>query len=136
VELLSYYRALNGLNEEQLRARLTQLRGELEKYGCGTARLQSAMILSQLSAKKSDPSIQAILGLCLNDLYTQYSAEGKLALLLQDLVEARRAASRAQAETSNNQHKLRALQDENRELHKQLEGLKAIEKSIQQRNEH
>ncbi|MDN5848498.1 MAG: hypothetical protein L0H63_02520 [Nitrococcus sp.] len=135
-ELLSYYRTLNGLGEDRLRTLLAQLQGDLKEYGCGTARLKSAMILSQLSAKESDPSAGAILGICLYDVFTRYSPEGKLALLLRDLIEARRAASRAQSETSNYHHKLRALQDENKKLHKQLEGLKAIEQSIQQRNEH
>ncbi|MDN5872013.1 MAG: hypothetical protein L0H73_15005 [Nitrococcus sp.] len=134
-ELLSYYRALEGLGEDRLRAHLARLQGDLEEYGCDTARLKSAMILSQLSAKESDPGAAAILGICLNDVFTQYSPEGKLALLLRDLIEARRAASRAQSEARNYHHETRALQDENQKLHKQLEGLKAIEQSIQQRNE-
>ena len=135
-ELLSYYKGLNGLDEDGLKTRLAQLRGSWEKGDCGTARLKSAMILSQLSASGDNSGGNAALAPCLDDAFTQDSAEGKLALLLRDLIETRRVASGAQAEIRNYHRQLKTLQDENQKLHKQLEGLKAIEKSIQQRNRH
>lgn len=134
--LLSYYRDLDGLDEDGLKTRLAQLRGGWEKDGCGTVRLKSAMILSQLAAYGSDPGTDAVLDPCLDDASNRSSAEGKLALLLQELIETRRVASGAQAEIEDYHGQLKALQDENQKLHKQLEGLKAIEKSIQQRNRH
>lgn len=134
-ELLGYYRGLDSLDQNGLKTRLTGLQGSLEKDDCSTVRLKSAMILSKLSAHESGPSSQTVLDPCLNNAFNRYSAAGKLAFLLQDLIETRKAADGAQAELQNYHYQIKTLQDENEKLHKQLEGLKAIEKSIQQRNQ-
>lgn len=148
-KLLSYYKSLDGLSEDKLRNRLAQLRGGLEKAACSTQRLKSAIILAQLQSYESASGVKAVLGPCLNDTLIRRSAEGKLALLLRDLIATRRAANGAQAEIKHYRDKLKALQVENQKLHnrvvklhekleklhKQLEGLRAIEKSIQQRNQ-
>ncbi|HET8701759.1 MAG TPA: hypothetical protein VFL97_08855 [Nitrococcus sp.] len=135
-ELLSYYRGLQGLDENGLKTLLAQLRDSWGEDDCSMIRLKSAMVLSQLPVNESDTGANAILDPCLGSAFSQSSAKGKLAFLLRDLIEARRAASGAQAEARGYHHQLKALQDENQKLHKQLEGLKAIEKSIQQRNRH
>lgn len=135
-ELLSYYRGLSGLDEDGLKIRLAQLRSSWEEDDCGMVRLKSAMILSQLSVNKDEPGGNAALAPCLDDAFTRNSAEGKLAILLRDLIETRRVANGAQTEIRDYHRQLKTLQDENQKLHKQLEGLKAIEKSIQQRNLH
>lgn len=134
--LLNYYRDLNGLGEGILQARLVQLGSGLEKDGCGTARLKSAMILSQLPSKSAASGASAVLKPCLDEAFAGHSAQSKLALLLRDLIETRSAARGAEIQAADYQHKLKVLEDENQKLHKQLEGLKAIEKSIQQRNRH
>lgn len=134
-ELLGYYRGLDRLDQNGLKTRLTGLRGSLKKNDCSTVRLKSAMIISKLPNHENDPSSQTILDPCLNNAFNRYSAAGKLAFLLQDLIETRKTADGAQAEVQNYHHQVKTLQDENEKLHKQLEGLKAIEKSIQQRNQ-
>jgi hypothetical protein len=134
--LLSYYGDLDGLDEDRLKTRLAQLRNGWMGDGCSTVRLKSAMILSQLPAQESDSDANTVLDPCLGDAFIRSSAEGKLALLLQDLIETRKVASGAQAEIKDYHRQIKALQDENQKLNKQLEGLKAIEKSIQQRNRH
>lgn len=134
--LLSYYRDLNGLGEGILKARLIQLGSGLEKDGCSTARLKSAMILSQLPSQSATSGANAVLKPCLDEAFAGDSTQSKLALLLRDLIETRGAARGALAQAEDYQHKLKVLEDENQKLHKQLEGLKAIEKSIQQRNRH
>ncbi|MCO6439647.1 MAG: hypothetical protein J5I81_00905 [Nitrococcus mobilis] len=135
-ELLGYYRGLDGLDENGLKTRLTRLQSRLQKDDCSTVRLKSAMILSKLSAHSGGPNSQTILDPCLNNAFNRYSAAGKLAFLLQELIETRKAADGAQAELQNYHYRIKTLQDENEKLHKQLEGIKAIEKSIQQRNQH
>ncbi len=135
-ELLGYYQDLDRLDENGLKTRFSGLQGRLQKDECNTARLKSAMILSKLSVHSGGPSSQAILDPCLNNAFNRYSAAGRLAYLLQDLIETRKTADETHAELQNYHHQIKTLQDENEKLHKQLEGLKAIEKSIQQRNQH
>ena len=134
--LLSYYKGLNGLGYSRLKTRLDQLEHGLEKGDCSTDRLKSAMVLSRLSAHGGVRNGDALLGPCLNNAFSRYSPEGKLALLLRDLIETRKAAHGAQANIETYQSRLKTLQEENRKLHEQLDGLRAIEKSIQQRNRH
>ena len=134
--LLSYYKGLNGLGYNRLRIRLDQLQHGLEKDDCSTDRLKSAMVVSRLPAYGGPREGNALLDPCLDNAFSRYSPEGKLALLLRDLLETRKAAYGAQANIETYQNRLKALQEENRKLHEQLDGLRAIEKSIQQRNRH
>jgi len=132
--LLDFYRRSASMAPEELARRLDVQRKQLDKGRCDDARLRSAILVSRLPAHKRSADAEHLLGPCLEDPFKRYSDKGGLAMALHDLLITQvRAEEQANAAEKLAEAK-KSLSEENAKLRKQLDGLKAIERSIQQRD--
>lgn len=140
-ELLSYYRLTGEISQATVPDRIERLRPRLTENRCDEARLRTAMLASRLPAGKGEELGLKLLEPCVEDPFARYSATGVVAILLNDVLENR--AARLQAAAAREREERRAgdlarqverLQAEVAALEEQLEGLKAIERSIQERD--
>jgi hypothetical protein len=129
-EILAYYREASGWPEARLQLERETQRSLLITGQCNLARLKLAAI--SLEIVEQDASARAPQGLlrpCLKDESLAAGVQG-LALLLGSQI-TQRSTSAAQLRTQTQE--LETLRRQNLELLRQLEGLKALERSLQQR---
>jgi len=135
VELLALYSRSAGLEEAALRQRLEGLEPRASAPGCSEARLRSAILRLHLPAGEAG-DIARRLGPCRGENVEPERAH--LAQLLDDFAAARRSgrttAAELRARLAEANRRVETLSAEKARLQEQLEGLKAIERSIQERD--
>ncbi|MGD8709000.1 MAG: hypothetical protein PVF40_01325 [Ectothiorhodospiraceae bacterium] len=133
-DVVSFYRQTADMEEEGLQRRLSVIESDVQPGRCNAARLKSAMLIARLGPRRDVDTDSEYLAPCTKDPLARYSAEGSLAILVQDLINAHSARASSEAKLKDAAAELKKLRGENAELSKQLEGLKAIERSIQKRD--
>lgn len=131
VELLSYYQELSGKSPLGLQQEQRFYHAALVVDRCSTARMRLGLVLLRLSELgQADESTQEIMPPCLPD---QGDGRG-IHLLAQLIHEQLQARAQAQSRQQDTSQKLDALKRDNQELRRQVDGLKAIERSLQNRH--
>lgn len=130
--LLNYYERSSALDEETVHRRLAILESRLDPQRCSAARIRFAILLTRLPASAGAPG-DGPLAPCTYNPHAGKTAEELLAPLLSDLMTARHTGAESRTEAQSLANKLADMQAENGKLRKQLEGLKAIEQSLQKR---
>lgn len=130
--LLDYYRRSAELDEEMLQRRLAILESRLKPGVCSSTRIRFAILLTRLPPGDAAGD-GSLLAPCTTHPPAGATAEARIAPLLTDLMAARHARAETHAEAQGLESKLADAQAENGKLRKQLEGLKAIEESLQER---
>lgn len=135
LDLLAFYARSDGLGPQALRQRAEALEPRASAPGCSEARLRSAILRLRLPPEQAG-DIERRLAPCTGG--SVEPARAHLARLLGDLLDARRSGASTAAELrqrlSEAESRVEALGAENERLREQLEGLKAIERSIQERD--
>jgi hypothetical protein len=139
--LLNYYRLTGEISPAIVPDRIDRLRSHLTEGRCDGTRLRTAMLASRLPPGEGEQLGMKLLEPCVENPFARYSPAGVVAILLNDMLENRAARLEASAAHAREQSRARelAVQVERLEaevsaLEQQLEGLKAIERSIQQRD--
>lgn len=128
--VLAYYREAAEWSGPRLQQEWEAQRSLLITDHCNLARLKLAMLsLHSAEAGKFGVSHRELLKPCLKNESVAAGVQGLALLLGNQITQLATAAagSRGQAQ------ELEALQQQNLELKRQLEGLKALERSLQQR---
>lgn len=135
IDLLALYSRSAGLEADAVRRRLEALEPRASAPGCSEARLRSAILRLRLPAGEAG-DMERRLAPCEGEHVAPDRAH--LARLLGDLAAARRSGEATAAELrerlAETRRQVEALSAENERLQEQLEGLKAIERSIQERD--
>lgn len=140
-EALNYYRFAAELSEAGVENRIRRLEPMIQGEQCSRERVRLAVLFSRLPEGIGDDRSQALLTPCLEDPFARHSGLGAFAALLDDVIASRQArrdvqeaATRAEREARQQAEELTTLQETVDALEEQLEGLKAIERSIQERD--
>ncbi len=140
-DLLSYYRLTGELSQATVPDRIERLRTRLIEDRCDEARLRTVMLASRLPPGEGEALGLKLLEPCVDDPFARYSATGADAILLNDMFANRAARQQAAAAREREQRRagdlaeeVERLRTEVTALEQQLEGLKAIERSIQERD--
>ncbi len=141
-DLLDYYRLTADMAPPTVVGRLGALRGRLEDARCDETRVRTAMLASRLPKGEGGAQLgQGLLEPCVEDPFARYTAAGTIAVLIDDMLAqraGRHAADAAGAEETERATALASeaerLRAEIADLEKQVEGLKDIERSIQERD--
>ena len=132
-QALATFADSRGLSPEALQQRLQVTRDKDAPERCDGAELASAMLLLRLPAKADGVDPESLLQACLDAPGDRAADARRLAMVVARALELRHGEAQAQAATATLKDELAALQQENAQLREQLEGLKAIEESLQQR---
>lgn len=134
-ELLALYARSAELDAEILRIRAEALEPRASAPGCSEARLRSAILRLHLPPAEAG-DLERRLAPCRNEGVEAERAH--LAALLADLLASRQEAAETTAalreRLAESENRAETLAEENARLEEQLEGLKAIERSIQERD--
>ncbi len=125
--LMAYYRTAAAMDSPALDRELKRYRGMLSDGRCDESRIRLALVM----LRKSTPGETGLLAPCLVDDRAVDTEVRDFAFLVDARLDALRTADRrydaALAE-------IQRLKTENRKLSQQVEGLKSIEKSLQERD--
>lgn len=140
-EALHYYRFTGELSEAGVESRIRRLEPQVREAVCNRDRLRLAMLFSRLPESIGDDRSREVLGPCLENAFARHSGLGAFAALLDEIVasrqagrEAQQAEARAERQAREQAEEVSTLRDTIGALEEQLEGLKAIERSIQERD--
>lgn len=129
--LLAYYRDMEGLSEQVIEREQLNSRAGLEAGRCNAPRLQLALVLLRGLESGLRPEVpEDLLRPCLEDPLLANSGIQHFAFMLQGQISR---AGAAQVRSRAAVQELESLKRENAELKRQVEGLKAIERSLQDR---
>lgn len=130
IDLLSYYQELGGRSAESLQQERRFYRAALVADRCSTARMRLGLVLLRLpEAIKPDPDSRHLMAPCLPE-----TGDGRSLHLLAQLIDQQlQARAQSQAQQQGASQTLEALKRDNQELRRQVDGLRAIERSLQNR---
>ncbi|KAB7628287.1 hypothetical protein [Alkalilimnicola sp. S0819] len=129
-ELLAWQVAVLRMDDEQLRRRLAQP-GEALGGGCDAPRLRRAMLMEALRA--GEARLRSLLRPCLDQATPDaWALLGENLWLRHQRLQNREMAADRQLSAARSE--LAATRARAEELRRQLDGLKAIERSLQQRD--
>jgi hypothetical protein len=132
--LLDYYRGVQMAPRAVLEERSDHLADWVQEGECSTWRLKYAMVTKALVPPEGIPDARKHLDVCLAATPRADRALSGFAYLLEELWEAEAVSVQYRDQLQRTRQQLESEQSETAKLRKQLEGLKAIEKSIQQRD--
>ena len=132
--LLDYYRGVQMAPRGVLRERSKYLAAQVTAGECDPWRLKYAMVTKALTPPEDIARARELLAVCVESNLRNNRAVGKLALLLAELWETQAVSVRYQNQLQQTRQQLDREQAQSAKLREQLEGLKAIEQSIQQRD--
>lgn len=126
--LLAYYRDLDGMPDDAIAQERQRRQATLVVDRCDATRMQLGLALLRAAERgmRIDEDGENILQPCLDD---PRLARSNVHLLV-DLIQAQLSSRRAEQQRLRNAE---ALKKENQELRRQVEGLKAIERSLHDR---
>lgn len=131
--LLAYYQGLQEAPMNDLERQALHLSSRVTAGVCDTERLQYAMVAVTMHPPE-DRSFEKLLGPCVDATRGAPSSLKYLAYLLEELWRAKAVSRDYSAKLGAAQEALENQKAETAKLRKQLEGLKQIEQSIQQRD--
>ena len=131
IALLDYYERTSDMDYEALRQRLAILEPRVRPGRCTAARIRFAMLLTRLPPGEGAGG--GILAPCTPTPRAGTTAEDLLAPVLRELIAARHARAETHARAQALEDELANTKAENGKLREQIEGLKAIEESLQER---
>ncbi|MCS4504173.1 hypothetical protein KBTX_01205 [wastewater metagenome] len=132
---LETVRGSQGLSGDALRQRMArQLENRTDGH-CDAAELSAGMLALRLPGDAEPPAIDTLFDDCLDAAATADTAAGVLAAVIADGLHWRGEAAAGNAGNKGLKKALEELRAENAQLRDQLEGLKAIEESLQQREQ-
>lgn len=132
--LLDYYRGVQMAPRSVLQERSEYLAAQVTAGECDPWRLKYAMVTKALTPPEDIARARELLAACLDTGRRNNRAVGKLALLLAELWESQAVSVRYQNQLQQTRQQLDREQAQSAKLREQLDGLKAIEQSIQQRD--
>lgn len=133
-KLVDYYHTVERLEPSVVLDRFEAMAAARQTPGCTVARVRSAMLMTRMPTADRASDAEAILAPCLDSPAVRASTRGALAALVARALEWRARNAQANHGAAARQQALEKLRAENAELRKQLEGLKAIEESLQRRD--
>lgn len=131
--LLREYNEIAAMSAKARHRTSERLRDSLRADACSPQRLKLAMIGGYDSDVVSDAS--QLLSPCLEGDASSGATNVGLARLLEDLLTSQRARREAEQRQSELAQQRQTLRHRNQDLKEQIEGLKSIERSLQQRDE-
>lgn len=132
--LLDFYRGVEMAPRAILEERARYLAERVQEGKCDSWRLKYAMIKKALAPPAEIPESRELLTVCLTAKPRSNGALGEFAYLLEELWEAEAVSMQYRNQLQQTRRALENERGETAKLRKQLEGLKAIEQSIQQRD--
>ena len=130
--LLRYYRSLDGLADDALAQERRRNLAALLDGRCDAPRLQLAMALAKAPPRdQRADQVEALLQPCLTAPELAGTSVQTLALMLQSQLST---TMLMQQRYQNTARELETSRNENAELRRQLDGIKAIERSLQDRD--
>lgn len=132
--LLDYYRGVKMAPRGVLEERRTYLETLVTEGECDPWRLKYAMVTKALIAPGDIDEATALLKICLESDARDHRGVRAFAGLLEELWQTEAVSLRYRTQLQAARQKLENEQAETAKLREQLEGLKAIEQSIQQRD--
>ncbi|WP_440997738.1 hypothetical protein [Arhodomonas sp. SL1] len=130
---LGAYRRSAGLPEDELRRRLERALSAGRPDVCDAEDLRAAALLLRLPADDSVPEREAVLGDCLETGTAAETPAVDLAALLERALVLQAGHRNAQDELAGLRQEARQLREDNERLGEKLDGLKAIEENLQER---
>ena len=137
--VLMLYRLYGEWEEPRLREALQTLSGRLEPGRCEPARISAGLVAVNLPSGAApadllDPCLPAGGAAASEEPDPLAQLKRNLALLLRDMLRLRATQAEARREVQQLRSGLSEAAEENARLRKQVESLKAIEQSLQQRD--
>ncbi|MBA1146256.1 hypothetical protein H0Z60_04210 [Ectothiorhodospiraceae bacterium WFHF3C12] len=132
--LLDYYRGVQMAPRGVLEEREKYLVDLVTEGECDPWRLKYAMVSKALAAPGDIEKVRSLLTGCMEPNQRENGAVSTFAYILEELWETEAVSVRYREQLEATRKKLDSEQAETAKLRKQLEGLKAIEESIQQRD--
>lgn len=132
--LMDYYRGVKMAPRAVLEERSAYLKTLVTDGACDPWRLKYAMVTRALVPPGEIEQATKLLTVCLGADSPDHHGVGAFASLLEELWETEAVSVRYRQQLQATRRKLDNEQAETAKLRKQLEGLKAIEQSIQQRD--
>ncbi|WP_018719358.1 hypothetical protein [Arhodomonas aquaeolei] len=132
---LQAVRGSQGLSGDELRERMTHQLAERTDGRCDAAELSAGILALRLPGNAEPPAIDGLFDDCLDAAATADTPAGVLAAVIADGLYWRGEAAAGHAGNKGLKTAIQELRAENAQLRDQLEGLKAIEESLQQREQ-
>lgn len=136
--LADYYAETQALSDGELRRRLNAARNDgARDETCGEAAMHSVVLLAHLGGADNTREASARLSACLlgADAGALTAHRRHVALVLDELLDERLARLDAESRNERLGEETRRIAAELETVREKLEGLKAIERSIQQRDQ-
>lgn len=132
---LEAVRGSQGLSGDALRQRIARQLERRTHGHCDAAELSAGMLALRLPGATEPPAIDTLFDDCLDVADTADTTIGVLAAVIADGLYWRGEAAAGRAGNKGLKQAIEELRADNAQLREQLEGLKAIEESLQQREQ-